>query len=381
MTDELTRLLKHSLEHLLAVRRLYGVLPLLPCLVACALALTGCGQPPAPPPVSPRPVKTVVASAQADAASLTLTGEIRAHDETALGFRLDGRVLTRSVDIGMRVHAGSVLATLDAQTVQNQLVSARSDVSSARATEQVAALNLRRMRALMPSGAIARTQLDSAVSDWQSAHARLESSEAAYNTAQQNLSWASLTAPTEGVVTSVSVSAGQVVSAGQTVMTIAAGDGRDVIIDVADPGRIPQGKDARFQVALLSDPRVTAVGHLRDVSPQADPQTRTWRVRITLNDPPQPMVLGATVTVTLPRGGSPAIALPASALTWVAGQPAVFVLDTARGRVYRRVVVLDRYSASTAFIRDGISPGARVVTAGVRTLRNGERVAAEEENI
>lgn len=380
MTDELTRLLGSAADHLLSMRRLNALLPLLPAALTLLLTLTGCGQPPVSAPAPPRPVKTLTAPAATRAASLSLTGEVRAHDEVALSFRLTGSVLTRRVDIGARVEAGEVLATLDDQTGQNQLSSARSEVESARAAAQLAALNLRRLRALMPSGAIARVQLDTAQSDWQTARARLESSTAALNTARENLRWATLTAPAGGVITGVSVAAGEGVSAGQTVLTLAQGDGRDAVVDVADPAVIARHAGDPLQVTLLNSPAIAATGRLRDISPQADPQTRTWRVRITLTNPPPGMMPGASVIVTLPAAGAATLALPATALTRVAGQPAVFVLDTRTWRVQRRVVVIDHYSATAVFVSAGIRPGEQIVTAGVRTLRDNERVAGEAGN-
>jgi RND family efflux transporter MFP subunit len=261
------------------------------------------------------------------------TGEIRAHDETLLAFRLSGRMVSRLVDIGDHVHAGQVLATLENQTGTNELASASADVESAKAAEQVALLNLNRMQKLLPSGAIARTQLDTARADWQSAASRLKSSMAALRNAQDNLAWTKLTAPADGVITRVSVSAGQVVSAGQTVFTLATSEARDVVFDIADPQQLsaPDAKERVFQVALLSNPDVKTTGILRDISPQADPQTRTWQVRVALNDQPA-MALGASATIEIPSSTLPGYRIPASALSRAINPPSLLLVIT-RGAV------------------------------------------------
>jgi len=295
-----------------------------------------------------------------------------------LGFRLDGRVLSRAVDVGDPVVAGQVLASQESDTSRNQLNSAQADLDSARAAEQVAAQNLRRMQLLMPGGAIARTQLDSAQSDWQAARSRRLSSEDSLKTARENLSWAQLTAPAEGVITQVSVAAGQVVSAGQTVMTLASGRGRAAVFDVARPQSFSQQTGGTFNVSLLSDPSVVTTGHLRDISPQADPQTRTWRVRLTLDNPPPAMALGASVQLSLVHAGKPVIALPASALTRAGGNPALFIVNTQTQTLHLRPVVLEGYSASDIFISSGLNPGEKVVIAGVSQLREGEKVMPGE---
>ncbi|MCZ7153867.1 biotin/lipoyl-binding protein, partial [Salmonella enterica] len=79
---------------------------------------------------------------------MTQTGELRAHEEIALAFRLEGRVTARTTDMGQHVTAGQVLATLESNAAQNQLSSATADLNSARASERVAALTLHRMKLL-----------------------------------------------------------------------------------------------------------------------------------------------------------------------------------------------------------------------------------------
>lgn len=343
------------------------------------LIMTGCrDNNSAPPPAPPRPVKTVIVPPLGSDASLVLTGEIRAHEEVALAFRLDGRVVSRAAELGDRVSAGQPLAALENDQSRNQLSSARADLDSARAAERVAALNLHRMRLLMPGGAIARSQLDSAQADWQSAQSRRLSSEAALKNAQDTLSWTQLTAPTAGRITAITVQPGQVVSAGQNVMTLAAGDARDAVFDLTTPSLLQHDDPIPLKVTLLADPTVQASGTVRDISPQADPQTRTWRLRISLIHPPEAMAPGATVTVSLPDAQPPVFALPASALTRFSDKPALLVVDAA-SRLQLRPVVLARFNAQQIFVTAGIQPGERVVTAGVNTLQPGEKVSLMQE--
>ncbi len=343
------------------------------------LIMTGCrDNNSAPPAAPPRPVKTVIVPPLGSDASLVLTGEIRAHEEVALAFRLDGRVVSRAAELGDRVSAGQPLAALENDQSRNQLSSAQAALDSARAAERVAALNLHRMRLLMPGGAIARSQLDSAQADWQSAQSRRLSSEAALKNAQDTLSWTQLTAPTAGRITAITVQPGQVVSAGQNVMTLAAGDARDAVFDLTTPALLRPDDQIPLKVTLLADPTVQASGTVRDISPQADPQTRTWRLRISLINPPEAMAPGATVTVSLPDAQPPVIALPASALTRFSDKPALLVVDAA-SRLQLRPVVLARFNAQQIFVTAGIQPGERVVTAGVNTLQPGEKVSLMQE--
>ncbi|SFU08020.1 RND family efflux transporter, MFP subunit [Kosakonia arachidis] len=381
MSEQFCDYMRQCLHHLFTAARTISLFSLLPLLFLTAVLplLTGCGEKHNENPAPPRPVRYQVIGAVSAHPVTVRTGEIRAHDETALAFRLDGRIVNRLVDIGERVHAGQVLATIESETGKNQLTSATADVESARAAERVAALNLSRMQKLMPSGAIARTQLDSARADWQAAASRLKSSIAAMHTAQDNLAWTQLTAPAEGIITYVSASAGQVVSAGQTIFTLATSDARDVVFDIADPQCLsaPSSNALRFPVALLANPSIRASGKLRDISPQADPQTRTWQVRVTLDAPPAAMALGASASVEIPSAMPGGYTVPASALSRLGDQPAVFIID-GHGQAQLRTVTLAGYSATSAVIASGVGVGDRIITAGVSKLRAGEPVIAGE---
>ena len=379
MLYELVLSLRQCVYALLGAERSLPWFALLPPIVLALMIvpLVGCGDKSGDKPAPARPVRYVVIGSPATLPSLERTGEIHAHDETALSFRTAGRMMTRAVDIGDRVNYGQLLATLDDTSAQNQLDSATADEESARATARVAALNISRMQKLIATGAIARSQLDSARADWLVASARVKSSEAALRNARESLGWTRLTSPGEGIITAVSASPGQVVNAGETVVTLAAGQARDVVFDIPDPAKVEALRAEEFQVALLSDAGVNAFAILRDISPQADPQTRTWRVRATLKKPPAAMALGSSVTVRLPSSGSAGYAVPASALSRCGEKPAVFVI-TPQMQAQLRVVVPASYTASSAIIASGLVPGDRVITAGVSKLRPGEKVVAGE---
>lgn len=379
MSDEFLLSLRHSLHHLYDVARTLSWLHFLPLTILSVVIflLPGCGDNQGNTTDPVRTVRYVVVGSAQTLPALERTGEIHAHDETILSFRTGGRIVTRSVDIGDRVNAGQLLATLENTTSQNQLDGAQADYEGAKASAQVAALNVNRMQKLMPTGAIARTQLDTARADWLVARARLKNSESALRNARESLGWTRLIAPRSGVITEVSASAGQVVNGGQSVLTLATGEARDVVFDIAKPEAIPPQEQAGLRVSLLSDPSVQASAAVRDISPQADPQTRTWRVRATLQNPPLAMALGASVTVTLPTTGPHGYALPASALSRVDDKPAVYVINP-QSQAQLRVVVPAYYTATSVIISGGLEPGDRVITAGVSKLRSGEPVIAGE---
>ncbi|MEI7189102.1 efflux RND transporter periplasmic adaptor subunit [Dickeya dianthicola] len=187
-----------------------------------------------------------------------------------------------------------------------------------------------------------------------------------------------LSAPIAGVITAVSANPGQVVNAGQEVVRLATFAGRDAVFNVSERLIASGLNDPPVTVSLLSNPAIKTQGHVRDVSPLADAQTRTWRVRISLVEPPPEMVLGATVQgeVTLPGGN--VINLPASALTRQGGRPAVFVVDPQTQTLRLQPITLRHYSDSQMVVADGLAAGDKVATAGVSKLRAGEKVMLTE---
>ncbi|WP_437891018.1 efflux RND transporter periplasmic adaptor subunit [Phytobacter sp. V91] len=382
MTHTLTAVLRNLLSNLR--QKCQGSGLILASLLAfsplfIAILLHSCQQPVDDEMVAPRPVKYLVVPPPSSRDAGLRVGEIHAHDEVALGFRTGGRIISRTVDIGDRVQAGQLLATLESDTSQNQRLSAQADLESARAAEQVAAVNLRRMKQLMPSGAISLSALDSAQAEWQAAASKRKSAQASLKIADENLSWSRLIAPSDGVITAVNASVGQVVSAAEQVATLAAGDSRDAVFAVASPDDMPTDPGTPFTVSLLSSAAVRAQAIFRDISPQADSKTRTWRVRLTLISPPPALALGASVQAAFSTRLPPVIALPASSLTRDAGKPAVFVLDKPGLQLALRPVTLAGYSATDIFIADGVQPGDKVVIAGVSKLRAGEKVSIGED--
>jgi len=330
-----------------------------------------------PQPQPPRPVRTVTVSSTDHGSAYIITGEIRPREESALAFRTDGKIIARRVDVGNQVKRGDVIALLDPQVAENQLRSAQADLASAVAAERLTAVNLKRMNTLVSTGAIARMQLDEARANEDAAVARRESAQASLKNSGEQAGFTRLTSPADGIITRVNSNPGQVVSTGQEVVTLALLTGKDAVFNVPEPFFQDGMTDKSITVSLLSDPSVIATGQLRDVSPQADTTTRTWRVRVSLNAQSEKMPLGATVQGNIQRPENNTFVVPASALTRHGQQPAVYVVDPKKLTVGLKNITVVRYSASEIFISQGLSDGDRVVIAGTNKLRPDEKVTIE----
>ncbi|TIU29483.1 MAG: efflux RND transporter periplasmic adaptor subunit, partial [Mesorhizobium sp.] len=168
--------------------------------------------------------------------------------------------------------------------------------------------------------------------------------------------------------------AGEVVRAGQTIVTVAHDDGADAVFDVPASLMRQVSPDALIEIALTDDPSIHAVGHLREVAPQADPVTRSYRVKVGLTDWPKAMRLGATVTGLARMEVAGGIELPATALTTADDRPAVWIVDVKTQQVSLRAVELQRQDSSSIVVSRGVEKGEIVVTAGVHALRPGQSV-------
>jgi membrane fusion protein, multidrug efflux system len=119
---------------------------------------------------------------------------------------------------------------------------------------------------------------------------------------------------------------------------------------------------------------VTARGRVREVAPQANPATRTFEVKVGLTDPPETMLLGATVTGRMEVEAVPVIEIPATALTKFNQRPAVWIVDLSNLTVSIRNVDVLRFDPASVAISEGLDTGEVVVTAGVQALHPGQKV-------
>nr|WP_242523320.1 efflux RND transporter periplasmic adaptor subunit [Thiocystis minor] len=321
-----------------------------------------------------RPVRVVTAEELPGGETVTLTGNVQAQDDVALAFRVGGQLIERTVNVGDRVRAGQVVARLDAVNERNAIDAARANLAAAMARLVEARNTVQRYEPLLPRGFVARAQFDRAVEARDAAQAQVSAAEAQVSTAENQLGFTTLIADGPGIVTARGAEPGEVVAAGRMIVRLAREGGRDAVFDV--PARVIEAASAEDEVTvtLSTDAKVSTTGRVREVSPQADPVTRTFKVRVGLARPPEAMRLGSTVTGSIQLGGVAGISLPTSALTASQGAPAVWTLDPESRTVALRNVDVASYALDRVLISQGLEPGELVVTAGVQTLRPGQQV-------
>jgi RND family efflux transporter MFP subunit len=284
-------------------------------MALAAMTLTACERAEPPSRVDVRPVRTITVDARPAGETATLSGTVEAKTEVDLAFRNGGRIVERLVDVGDRVVAGQVIARLDPRDEENELRASRAALSAAEGQLVEAELNYDRQRQLLERGHTTRQRHDEVVQLVRTLRARVDEAAARVALAEDRLADTVLEADAPGEITVRSAESGQVVQAGQPIVRIARKDGRDAVFDVP-PSLMSRGaRDATIAVALSMDPAVTAEGRVREISPQADSATGTFRVRVGLADPPRALRLGSTVTGRIALEGGEGVVVPASALS------------------------------------------------------------------
>jgi len=344
-----------------------GTLILLAALVACHKEEKAASH-------AIRPVRTVAVELQEGGEKVSLTGEIQPRYQADLGFRVNGKILERPVDVGTQVKKDDLLARLDPQQYKQDLEVAKSEIAVAEAELNRSQAQEYRQRELLKNGHTTQVAYDQALKTFKTAQARLDAARARQVQASENLGYTELKADNDGVITAIGADPGQVVSAGQMVVRLAQPGEREALFNIAEGAFKKRPTDPTVTVHLVSNPEIETAGKVRYISPQADPATRTYTVRVSLPDAPPQMRLGANVvgTVTLDQGQT--VSIPGSALFQKDGKPAVWLVEKDK-TVQLKPITVQRYQGDSVVVGDGLAQGDVVVTAGVQKLLPGQKVA------
>ncbi|MDD0975906.1 efflux RND transporter periplasmic adaptor subunit [Pseudomonas fontis] len=338
------------------------------------LTLSGCGEKKAVEAIHPRVVVQKVETSDFGA-SVTLTGDVQARVQTDLSFRVGGKIISRSVDVGDHVTAKQVLAKLDPKDLQTNVDSAKAEVfaEQARVTQTAAAFV--RQQKLLPKGYTSQSEYDSAEANLRSSQSALKAAQAQLANAQEQLSYTSLVADAAGVITARQAEVGQVVQATVPIFSLAVDGDRDAVFNVYESLLVAPPKETGITVSLVDNPKIQAQGHVREVTPTVSAQSGTVQVKVALSNVPAGMELGSVVSATANSQGKPSIELPWSALTKDLHDPAVWVVG-ADNKVELQKVKVVRYLTGKIVVGDGLQGGQSVVVVGGQLLHPGMQVEA-----
>jgi RND family efflux transporter MFP subunit len=343
-------------------------------LLLFATLLAGCnGQAAPPPPEAVRPVRTLVVEERAISHALSLPAEVRPRIEVRYGFRVGGKIAERKVSVGDQVRAGQSLATLDPEDVRPAIDAARAALEAARTELELAESELGRIRELRAQGYVSQGQLDRQQAAADAARARVAQAGAQLANARNTSRFQDLRADAPGVVTGVDAEAGQVVAAGQVVIRVAPLDEFELAVDVPEAHRGAVAVIERWRATLPALAGRTFEATLRELSPVADPATRSYPMRLALVGDTTGMALGMSATVEAVRDAQRGIVVPLTALVARDGDPGVWLVGP-DGTVSRAAVEVGEMRDDGILVASGLRPGDRVVVAGANLLQAGQKV-------
>ncbi|MCY1412269.1 Multidrug resistance protein MdtA [compost metagenome] len=314
------------------------------------------------------------------AAIVSLTGDIQARIQSDLSFRVGGKIISRSVDVGDRVTAKQVLARLDPKDLQANVDSAAAAVFAEQARVKQASADFERQLKLLPKGYTSQSEFDSAQANLRSNESALRAAQAQLANARDQLGYTALVADAPGVITARQAEVGQVVQATMPIYSMARDGERDAVFNVYESVLIGARRDQPVTVSLIENPDIKAPGKIREVTPVVSADTSTVQVKVALSDVPEGMELGAVVSASGEiQKGEISIDLPWSALTKGLDEPAVWVVDSDNKVSLRSVQVL-RYLTGRVILKDGLKDGEKVVVAGGQLLHPGMQIEIANES-
>lgn len=348
-------------------------------LTALALAgalLSACSGEAAPDEAA-RPVLVTRPTASTHTAT-AFAGEVRAREESPLSFRVGGKLVERKVNVGDHVRQGQVLAVLDpgdlqaqARAAQAQLIAAEAELGRARA-DQV------RFDKLAKDQLVSRSTLDAQNAAAQAAQGQVNAARANLEVARNQAAYSQLRAPHDGVIATRDAESGQVVAAGQTVFSLAADGVREIAFALPE-GMIATIKPGQsVQVEAWSQPGKRWAGRIREISPAADPASRTYAARVSVEAPAGAIELGQSARVYLAgnmaENGNGALSVPLAALQRGHSRSAVFVIDPKTSTAKLVPIQTGPFGEDRVPVKSGLSPDVWVVAAGGHLLRDGQKV-------
>jgi RND family efflux transporter MFP subunit len=341
-------------------------------LAACSKTET------APDPV--RAVRTTTISPQTAGGAYEYAGEVKSRTESRLSFRVGGKMLRRSVDLGDVVKAGQVLAQLDPQDLRLGQDAARATVAAAQASYDQNAADFKRYKDLHDQGFIGPAELDRRDAALKTARAQLDQAKAQSNVQGNQAGYAALLADASGVITGVDIEPGMVVTAGTPVLRLAHDGPRDVVFSVPEDKvglvKALAAQPGRFKVRLWGADAQLLPASIREISAAADSVTRTFLIKADIGSTAANGVrLGQTATVLMELPQTAGVTkLPLSALREEQGKSTVWLVDRDSMTVKSQPVTLAGADGNDAVITAGLAPGQVVVTAGVHVLNPGQKV-------
>ena len=344
-------------------------------LIILAAIFTGCGDESVTEEKIPY-VKTQKVVPSSVSTENIYSGTVCGRYETNMAFQVSGKIFSRNVEVGSQVFAGDLLMSIDSKDILQQANQGDAQVNAALAQLKLAESDLNRYRQLFNEDAISAAMLDQYQTNYDAALANYKNAQAVSRQGHNALSYTNLTANTNGVISEINAEVGQVISAGQTVLTLVQTDELEIEINLPENKISEIGIGDSAEISFWANPdKVTGI--VREISPIADSAARTYKVRISLPNLREGIYLGMTASAAFPsKNLNPNYCiLPLSAIYQTENQPQVWTVSA--GKLQLKNITVQEFSGNEVAVL-GLNAGEIVVTAGVHKLREGQEVRIKD---
>ncbi len=338
--------------------------------------ISGCEKPlELTPP--PRPALVIEVGKTASNSATVLVGEVKSRFESNQGFRINGKIIERKVDVGAIVKKGQMLARLDASDTNLGASAAVADARVAEANRALAKSEVERQRQLVNKKFISQSALDKYEAELKTADARVNQARAQAAVSGNQSRYATLVADRDGVDTQIRAEPGQVGEMGEMIAQVVDTTQIEVLVAVPESriAKIKVGDAAKLKLwaSQISNPEKTYSGKVREIAPAANSATRAFDVRVAFDDADETVKLGMTAGVRLEGDAPTSLIVPSTALTELNGKTSVWVI--VKNIAQPREVIAGQYTEEGVTITSGLHAGELVAIAGVHTLIKGQKVA------
>lgn len=307
------------------------------------------------------------------ASQVSFTGSVQPRYQAPVGFRVAGKIAQRHVELGDCVQQGDLLFTLDPTDYDLNLRVAESELISAQSTLTQAAAEEKRLAQLRMTGAVSLSEYDLSLAARDVAQARLDSARKRLELAKNQREYCELRADFDGLITAIQGEAGQVVNIGQTVVQLMQGKELEAVISIPE-NRLALIRDLKPTISFWSNPDASVAAKLREVSPIADPISRTYDAKFTFLEGASDLSIGMTATVHLFAPNQSDIPVPASSIANNLDDTVVWRVDEETGSVEAVPVEVVQIRNDTAMVRGPLQPNDLLVSAGVQRVDEKVRV-------
>ena len=315
---------------------------------------------------------TIESDSQMQGSTSGFTGTLEPRYQSQLGFRVAGKIASRHVEVGDRVQAGDILFRLDPTDYDLQLRVAESDLASAKSTVAQAMAEEQRLRNLRTTGSVSQSEYDLSLASRDVAAARVESAEKKLQLAKNQRQYCDLTADADGLLVSISGEAGQVVNVGQSIAQITKGTELEAVVNIPE-NRVRDIKTLSSRIRFWSHPNLDIASELRELSPIADPVSRTYVAKFRMLSDSPLLSIGMTATVHLSAYEATGVCIPITSISRNGELASVWKIEKS-GEVTACPIDVIQYRDNTAIVRGPIRAGDQIVSAGVQRVDEHVRV-------